>query len=231
MENNTTITGIKKLDEILDGELRKGALYLIASHPGYGKTTLAAQMAGNIAKSGKRVCFITLEMVEEQLKELMANQGNGDVSVFIDDRSGLTTQEIREFLIAQKADIAIIDYLLLIYSAERLEYRVQEITEITRSLKRIAIELQIPIICLTPLIRRAMFERGKGRIPRPKLPEDLRVIGSIEQDCDVIIFLHRDENDTENITEIIIAKNRYGSCGTVEATFDMKKRLFVKKEL
>ena len=228
MGNNPTITGMTKVDEILDGELRKGALYLIASCPGYGKTTLASQMAGNIAKSGKRVCFISLELVKEQIEELMAKQGNGEVSLFIDDSSALTTQEIKEQIIAQNADVAIIDYLGLISIEGEFKYRIQETTEITRQLKVIAKELQIPIVCLSLLSRREMRERGKGHIPRPKLPEDLRVFGSIEQDCDVVVFLHRDENSKDNSTEIIVAKNRYGSTGSIDVYCDSDKLIFTE---
>ena len=228
MENNPAITGLTRVDEILDGELRKGALYLIASCPGYGKTSLAIQIAANIAKSGKRVCFISLELIKDQLRDLMAKQGDGDASLFVDDRSALTTQEIKEQIIAQNADVAIIDYLGLISIECKFEKRSKEITEIIRQLKAIAKELQIPIICLSQLSPRAMRIRGKGHIPRPKLPEDLRVFGSIEQDCDVIIFLHREEDATDSTVELIVAKNRYGECGTIEATFD-KERLTFKE--
>ena len=226
MENNTTITGITKLDEILDGELKKGALYLIASQPNYGKTSFAIQMAANIETSGKKVFFCSLEMIKEQIKDRLAKQGKGNVSIVIEDRSRITPCEIKELLVAEDADVAIIDYLGLISIDGKFKYRRQEITEITRQLKVIAKELQIPIICLSQLSRRAMFVRGKGHIPRPKLPEDLRVFGSIEQYCDVIIFLHREEDATDSNVEIIVARNRYGECGTIKATFDSEKRLF-----
>ncbi|MBR3149801.1 MAG: DnaB-like helicase C-terminal domain-containing protein [Eubacterium sp.] len=230
MENNATITGITKLDEILDGELKKGALYLIASQPNYGKTSFAIQTAASIAESEKKVFFCSLGMIKEQIKDRLAKQGKENVSIVIEDRSGITPCEIKEMLIAQNAEVAIIDYLGLIYIDGKFENRRQEITEITRQLKVIAKELQIPIICLSQLSRRAMFVRGKGHIPRPKLPEDLRVFGSIEQDCDVIIFLHREEDATDSNVEIIVARNRYGQCGTIEATFDKERLLFTEKE-
>ena len=191
MENNPTITGMTKVDEILDGELRKGALYLIASQPSYGKTSFAIQTAASIAESGKKVFFCSIELLKEQIKDRLAKQRKDNVSLIIEDRSVISPCEIKELLIAQNADVAIIDYLGLISIEGKFEKRSQEITKIIRQLKAIAKELQIPIICLSQLSRRAMFVRGKGHIPRPKLPEDLRVFGSIEQDCDVIIFLHR----------------------------------------
>ena len=75
MENNATITGITKLDEILDGELKKGALYLIASQPNYGKTSFAIQTAASIAESEKKVFFCSLGMIKEQIKDRLAKQG------------------------------------------------------------------------------------------------------------------------------------------------------------
>lgn len=229
MENNTTITGITKLDEILDGELKKGSLYLIASQPNYGKTSFAIQTAASIAESEKKVFLCSLEMIKEQIKDRLAKQGKGNVSIVIEDRSRITPFEIKELLVAENADVAIIDYLGLISIDGKFEDRCQEISEIARQLKVIAKELQIPIICLSQLSRRAMFVRGKGHMPRPDL-QDLRVFGSIEQDIDVVVFLHREEDATDSNVEIIVARNRYGECGTLEATFDKERLLFTEKE-
>lgn len=230
MENRMKITGITKLDEILDGELKKGALYLIASQPNYGKTSFAIQTAASIAESEKKVFFCSLGIIKEQIKDRLAKQGKGNVSIVIEDRSRITPCEIKELLVAEDADVAIIDYLGLISIDGKFEDRRQEISEITRQLKLIAKELQIPIICLSQLSRRAMFVRGKGHIPRPKLPEDLRVLGIIEWDIDVVVFLHKDENATDSTVELIVARNRYGQCGTIEATFDKERLLFIEKE-
>ena len=125
-------------------------------------------------------------------------------------------------------DCVIIDYLGLIQSAEKTENRVQEVTKITKNLKMMAKDLNIPVVCCAQLSRNT---EGRGKSHRPQL-SDLRESGSIEQDADIVLFLYREEyysgeKDSEsqdeiepNKTELIVAKNRHGETGTVDLIFD-----------
>ena len=123
-------TGINHLDALLEGGLHKGELCLIAARSGIEKTTFTMHIAGNIAKEGKKVCFISLEMSEEQLKNHMAKQGYGDVSITIDAYPKASPKYILNKLETDKAEVAVIDYLELIQADEERVARRQEIFEI-----------------------------------------------------------------------------------------------------
>ena len=166
--------------------------------------------------------------------------------IFLDDTSSITVPEMKAKIRRlnqdpQKPDVGvvIIDYLQLMSSAKRTESRVQEVSEITRSLKIMAKELNVPILCLSQLSRNT--ERGTGRDRRPML-SDLRDSGSIEQDADSVMFLYReayyknredDDNDEEvrdDIAECIIGKNRHGEVGTVKLGWDGAHTKFLNIE-
>lgn len=158
--------------------------------------------------------------------------------IYIDDTPALTVMELRSKARRLKAEknigLLIIDYLQLMRSSERKDNREQEISEISRSLKALAKELNIPVIALSQLNR--AVETGKGMEKRPQLAH-LRESGAIEQDSDVIMFIYREEyylklsqkevpEDKKNIAEIIIAKQRNGPTDTVEVFFNDKLTLF-----
>ena len=248
-------TGFGMLDKYISG-LNKSDFILIGARPAMGKTSFALNLAQNVAQSGKKCLFFSLEMTKEQLAEriLAANSGvpsqklrtgelTGDewtrlgnaagkleqVELWLDDSSTITVPEIKSTVKRLKnVDIVIIDYLGLIQSAVRKENRVQEVTEITRTLKMMAKDLDIPVVCCAQLTRAT---EGRGKSHRPQL-SDLRESGSIEQDADIVMFLYRpdyyraeadadDQDDIDaNLTELIVAKNRHGAVGTVEMTFD-----------
>ena len=146
-----------------------------------------------------------------------------NVPIYMDDSSGISVPEIkakiRQINLNPKNEpigLVIIDYLQLMQSAKRTESRVQEISDITRNLKIMAKELNVPVICLSQLSR----ANEKRDDKRPML-SDLRESGAIEQDADIVLFLYRDDyyhEDTEkhNIAECIVAKNRHGGTGKVE---------------
>ena len=157
-----------------------------------------------------------------------------DAKFYVDDSGGMTVSEIRRKCrklknSADGLDLIIIDYLQLLSSSNKYSgQRVQEVGEISRDLKKLAMELDIPVIALAQLSRSVEQRRGDDK--KPKL-SDLRESGSIEQDADIVLFLHSDEygqyegNKNRKI-ELLVAKNRSGSTGTVNLTFEMNTGLF-----
>ena len=246
-------TGFPDIDKKTAG-FQKGDLVIIGARPAMGKTTLAQNLAYNIASINRKgVLFFSMEMAKNEIVDRIisdvANVDNwnirtGNISdedfariddainemdgvpIYIDDASSLTIHEIRNKARRAMHDheicTVVIDYLQLITGSDRYKgNRVQEITEISRGLKILARELEIPVIALAQLSRNVT---GRDD-PRPVL-SDLRDSGSIEQDADLVMFLHRvdyykkkDEEDT-NITELIIRKHRHGAIGTIELFFD-----------
>lgn len=249
-------SGFGMLDKYLTG-LNKSDLILIGARPAMGKTSFALNLAQNISMGARKKCIVfSLEMTKSQLAErLLASQagvesqklktgemtkeewvrlGNAagqfnDVELYLDDTSSITVPEIKSRVRRMKnVDCIIIDYLGLISSAGKKENRVQEVSEITRGLKMMAKDLNIPVICCAQLSRGT---EGHGKNHKPQLA-DLRESGSIEQDADIVLFLYREDyyrNDVDedkqddidaNKTELIIAKNRHGATTSIELTFD-----------
>ena len=242
-------SGFSHLDAVTSG-LNKSDLILIAARPAMGKTAFALNIAQNVAKnnSDKQVCIFSLEMPREQLvSRLMSSAAqvdshklrsgflNGDdwvrlaagasylnsLPIYIDDTASITVQQIKAKLRRMKnLGLVVIDYLGLIGTTLRTENRVQIIGEITRQLKIMAKELDVPIILLSQLSRGPESRTDK----RPML-SDLRESGSIEQDADIVMFLYRDayynkENANQNEAECIVAKNRHGETGTIKLAWD-----------
>lgn len=247
-------TGFKDLDKKTAG-LQQGDLIIVGARPAMGKTTFAQNIAYNVATINKRgVLFFSMEMASNEIVERMIadvsgidswkiRTGNisdedfatigdalgemGETPVYIDDTSTMTVQELRNKArrAAHDHDIGliIIDYLQLISGSDRYAgNRVQEITEISRGLKQLARELKVPVVALAQLSRNVTSRDD----PRPVL-SDLRDSGSIEQDADLVMMLHRvdyyhmNEEDYEktNITELLIQKHRHGSVGKIELYF------------
>lgn len=247
-------TGFKDLDKKTAG-LQKGDLVIIGARPAMGKTTFAQNLAYNIASINKQgVLFFSMEMAANEIIDRMISDVSGvdnwnirtgnlsdeefsrigdalgemdEIPIYIDDTSSMTIMELRNKARRAMHDhnisVVIVDYLQLIQGSERYAgNRVQEVTEISRGLKILARELEIPVIAL------AQLSRGvTGRDdPRPVL-SDLRESGSIEQDADLVMFLHRVDYyhmnepgyELTNITELIIAKHRHGAVGKIELYF------------
>lgn len=257
-------TGIKELDYKISG-LNRSDLIILGARPGMGKTSFALNIATHVAmKENRKVCFFSLEMSRDQLAQRVLSSESGvdseklrngnlqspdwvalgdagerlsHANFFIDETAGITVPEMKaKIRRLGNVDLVIVDYLGLMHSARRIDNRVQEISEITRSLKVMAKELQIPVIVCSQLSR-ATEVRGKSH--KPGLA-DLRDSGSIEQDADIVLFLYRDEyynNDTENgdvavpgKAECIIAKNRHGSIGSIELHWDGKLTRYTSVE-
>ncbi len=239
-------TGFTGLDTKISG-LNKSDLILIAARPGMGKTSFALNIASNVGlKTDKDVAVFSLEMSNPQLVSRMlssdamimsdklrtghldaeewsrlavSSQKLSGTSIYLDDTAGITVAQMKAKLRRLKnLGLVIIDYLQLMSSGSRVENRVQEISQITRSLKVMAKELNVPVICLSQLSRAAEQRQGH----RPML-SDLRESGSIEQDADIVLFLFREdyykegeEEANKNLATCIIAKNRHGETADVQ---------------
>lgn len=155
---------------------------------------------------------------EDWLRIARASNVLAKTRIYVDDNPAITVAEIKAKCrrLGEGLGLIVIDYLQLMQSGgRRTENRVQEVSEISRSLKIMAKELNVPVVCLSQLSRAAEQRADK----RPML-SDLRESGAIEQDADIVLFIYRDdyyndESDEKNVAEVIIAKNRHGSTGTV----------------
>jgi len=241
-------TGFLDYDRMTAG-LHNSDLMILAARPAMGKSAFAINIATNVAvKENRGVIIFSLEMSKEQVgnrilsSEAMVDSNKirtgqlddddwvklastlgrlSEAPIYIEDSSDISIMEIRakcrKLKMEKDIGLVIIDYLQLIRgSGKRNSTREQEIGEISRSLKVLAKELDVPVIALSQLSRGVEKREEK----RPML-SDLRESGSIEQDADMVLFLHRDDyyqDDAErrNIAEVIIAKHRAGSTGSVD---------------
>ncbi len=237
-------SGFSGLDRVLVG-MGKSDFILVGARPGMGKTSFAMNVATNVAEATKKaVAIFSLEMSAEQLvSRILSSEAlidsyrlrSGELTdddwtklahassrlsgcdILIDDTTNITATSMKAKLRRVKnLGLVVIDYLGLMHSDRNIDNRVQEVAEITRSLKIMAKELQVPVLCC------AQLSRGpEGRTDKRPMLSDLRDSGSIEQDADIVLFLYRDEyykteNEPQNTAEIIVAKNRHGSTGNVK---------------
>ena len=246
-------TGYHMLDDLTCG-LQNGEMIIIAGRPSMGKTSLALNIAEQVGVVDKiPIAIFSLEMGKQQLAErflcsksqvdsqkvrkgflntedyqklVEACGALSDAPIYIDDTAALTPLELRGKArrLKSRYDIRciMVDYLQLMSLGGRIESRQQEITEISRYLKALARELSVPIMVLSQLNR-----SPEGREDHRPRMSDLRESGSIEQDADVVMLLHREDyyhrNEegftANNVAEVIIAKQRNGPTGTVELVF------------
>ena len=256
-------TGFRDLDNLLAG-FQKSDLIILAARPSMGKTAFALDIARQSAVQHKTcVGFFSLEMSAQQLVDRMVaseagvnswNLRTGRITtdedferirdaydrlsqapIYIDDQPGNNLLKMRSVARRLKRehglDLIIVDYLQLLAPVHSRpgDNLVQQVTEISRSLKNLARELDVPVIALSQLSRAVEQRGGKPRL------SDLRDSGSIEQDADVVMFIHREdkmnkESDRPNIAEIMIEKHRNGPVGQIELYFDDKKTTFVSLE-
>lgn len=229
MKSETISTGLKKLDEVTKG-FHKSDLIAIGARPGMGKTTFAINLAENIAMSGKKCVFFSLELSNEQLAKKFSTV-NSDMEIYIDDTPGITVSEMNQKIKDLKnVDCVVIDYFGLIRPEIKRTDRIQECHDISRKLRKMANELDIPIICTTTVARNENY----GERPRFS---NLLDGGRLEFYADIFMFLHRnsyyfceiDEDDIEgHTTELIIAKNKHGSTETIELNFDDETKRFIE---
>lgn len=274
-------TGLPSLDAKLGG-LAPSDLIVLGARPGMGKSALAATIGLNVAKSGAGAAFFSLEMSSEQIgTRALASatgisadrqrrgqiEGDGDmkallaaaaqyrdVPFYIDESGGVSLAQlivnVRRHCRTRRIGLIIVDYLQIMNGSDTRQYqnRVQELTQITTKLKALAKELNLPVLLLSQLNRKLEDRDEK----RPGLA-DLRESGSIEQDADIVLFIHREEYwhakdkpgpDAEQAAidkwqremdacagkaEVIIAKHRHGPTGTVELGFDGPRTLFTDR--
>jgi replicative DNA helicase len=254
-------SGFKDLDNKLAG-FQKSDLIILAARPSVGKSSLMLDFARNAAvKHGIPTAIFSLEMSKEQLVDRMLSaqsqvdswklrtaklslddefarlqQGMHELMkapLYIDDTPANTILNMRSVLRRLHSDkpigLVVVDYLQLMNTAKSYDNMVNQVTEISRSLKGLAKEFDVPVIALSQLSR-AVESRGG----RPRL-SDLRDSGSIEQDADVVMFIHREDKygentEKKNIVEILIEKHRNGPTGVLELYFDDKKTSFLSVE-
>ncbi len=256
-------TGFKDLDNMLAG-LQKSDLIILAARPSVGKTSLALDIARQTAVLHNTVVgFFSLEMAAQQLIDRMVaaeakvNSWNlrtgrisdqdewdrireaydklGSAPIFISDEPGNNILKMRATARRLKKEhglgLIVVDYLQLMIptGARANDSMVQQVTEISRSLKNLAREMDVPVLALSQLSRAVEQRGGKPRL------SDLRDSGSIEQDADVVMFIHRDdktnkESDRPNIAEIMIEKHRNGPVGKIDLFFDEKRTTFQSLE-
>jgi replicative DNA helicase len=254
-------TGFRALDSLLSG-LQKSDLIILAARPSMGKTTLGLDIARQTAIKHKTpVGFFSLEMSSQQLVDRMLAAQAGvnswklrtgrikndqdferlqhgleelsEAPIYIDDKSSNSVLAMRSIARRMKSEkglgLIVIDYLQLILPSVQGANvsMVQQVTEISRSLKGLARELDVPVLALSQLSR-AVEQRGG----RPRL-SDLRDSGSIEQDADVVMFIHREDmmgnrttNEKNNVAEILVEKHRNGPVGKVDLLFDEESTTF-----
>ena len=261
---NKVNSGYTQIDEMLTG-FKPGELIILAARPSMWKTAFALNLLTNIALEQKKsVAMMSLEMsVESIVDRIMSevswvpmykiskwNLDNSDfaqmgeameklssANIFLDDKAWITVpilkSKLRKLKIEKKQlDLVIIDYLQLMHSSIFQNNRVQEISEISRWLKELAKELQVPILALSQLSRAV-----ESRVDKKPQLSDLRESGSIEQDADAVLMLHREEyyepdTDRKWATDVCIRKNRNWAVWEIELHFEKEIMKFVetKKE-
>ncbi len=257
-------TGYKDLDDVING-LNKTDLILIGARPSMGKTSVALNLARNVALLGKKVLFFSLEMTKMQLAQHVwfsharvqidkirsGKLDRGDweslgkavtefnnCELYFDDNSNIKVSEMKARVRRMKnVDCVFIDYLGLLTGETRAQNRVQEVTELTRALKLMAKDLEIPVVCCAQLSRET--EKG-GKSRRPQLA-DLRDSGSIEQDADIVMMLFRENYNAGDPTEIDednppktdemeinVVKNRHGATRMVKFRWEAEYTLLTQ---
>lgn len=256
-------SGFKALDDKLAG-FQKSDLIILAARPSVGKTTFALDIARHAAVDHKvPVCVFSLEMSAAQLAQRMLSSESrvdafklrtarnlndndfrfiqdsisrlSEAPIYIDDQPGNNILKMRSFARKLQAEkglgLIIVDYLQLMVPVQsrNTDNVVQQVTEISRSLKNLARELDVPVIALSQLSRAVEQRGGKPRL------SDLRDSGSIEQDADVVMFIHRedrykDQAERDNIAEILIEKHRNGPTGVAQLKFDGQHTTFLPLE-
>ncbi len=243
-------TGLLDLDRLLGG-LQKSDLLIIAGRPGSGKTGFLLSIAKNAAQRHKKhVAIFSLEMSNEQLVQRLIAQETGidtqrlrtgkldddewplfthsievlsDTHIWLDDTPALTPMQLRtkcrRLFMEFGLDLVIVDYLQLMSGDTRNDNRVQEVSYISRNLKILARELNVPVLAAAQLSRAV-----EQRTDKKPVLSDLRESGSLEQDADIVMFIHRPDamdetSEKKNIAELMVAKHRNGPVGTVELVF------------
>lgn len=239
-------TGLKDLDSLLNGGYTGGQLVIYAARPGKGKTALLITNTLNMMKAGRSVLFFSLEMTAREVAQRLISQISGiDVDRLqagklteaewkkhaeaVDELSGMkdlltvidlpavkighVRQLVRREFVRKKWDVVILDYLQLAEADDKKPNRYQEVGQISRGLKALAKEMDVPILTAAQLSRAPEQRANK----KPQL-SDLRESGDLEQDSDIVIFIHR-EDGTDEPPELIVEKHRNGKTGPIPVMY------------
>ena len=233
-------TGFADIDNLLVG-MGKGDMVIVGARPGVGKTSFTMNIATRASKNeGKVVCVFSLEMSAEQLvMRMISSEAKVDskilrsgqllpehwnslaiaantlsqCNILIDDTPGMSVTMMKSRLRRIKnLGLVVIDYLQLMQGETKSDNRAQEVGEISRGIKLMAKEFGVPVLTCAQLNREVTANKGAGRLPQLS---DLRDSGSIEQDADSVMFLHRKEGEELKV-QVVIAKNRHGGTGIIE---------------
>lgn len=261
-KNKSEITGVSTglidLDKITSG-FQKQNMIILAARPSMGKTALSLNFCINAAREKKTVAIFSLEMSKSELsqrilsyesninlKKILSGQLSDDelltimkainnlsfYDIYIDDQGAITPlyikSQLRKLSVDKKIDLVMVDYLQLMNSGEKtLENRNLEIAKISMAMKNLAKEFNVPMLVLSQLNR--SVETRADKIP---LLSDLRDSGSIEQDADIVMFLHREyqinkqREELKNLAELSVAKHRNGETGIIKLFFDGERQKF-----
>ena len=252
-------TGFPELDSVTGG-MTNSDLVILAARPGMGKTSFALNLATNVTRrSGRTVAIYSLEMSMEQLvsrmlstealvdshklrtgrlnpqewgRIAMAADSLSGMNVYLSESTGITVPQMKAQLRrVQNLGMVVIDYLQLMDAPLKSDNRVLVISDITRNLKLMAKELNVPVLLLSQLNRGV-----ESRTDKRPMMSDLRESGSIEQDADIIMFLYNDfyynkeKSASPNITECIVAKNRHGETANIKLVWDAQFTRFSSPE-
>lgn len=242
-------TGFSTVDSFLTG-LNDSDLVILAANTGVGKTSFALNIVSNAAKmSGKAVVVFSLEMSNEQLalrlisgealidsKHLRngmlseeewvaiahASETLANTKIYLADATGITVSEMKAKCrrLNEKIGLVVVDYLQLVQSGIKTDSRANEVAAISRALKIMAKDLNVPILCLSQLSRNSDKQERRPRL------SDLRESGAIEQDADVVMILFRENPETPETVKLLIEKNRHGSTGDIDLHWDGKYTKF-----
>lgn len=259
-KEGVSMSGFKNLDDKIGG-FKPGDMVILAARPSMGKTALALNLARNAATAGKHVAIFSLEMSKEQLTDRLISAAMGvdswklakgmlsdeefsrmgdaleslsRASIYMDDSPMGNLMEIkskaRRLKMESGLDFIVIDYLQLMSGGNPMN-RVQEVSEISRGIKSLARELQVPVLALSQLSRTV-----ESRTTKEPILSDLRESGSIEQDADVVLMLYREDyydefTENKGITSVFVRKNRNGPVGQVDLKFDRHHQKFYDVEV
>ncbi len=242
-------TGFSTVDAFLSG-LNDSDFIILAANTGVGKTSFALNICSNAAKScGKAVVVFSLEMSNEQLalrliasdalidsKKLRtgilneeewvaiahASENLANTKIYLADATGVTVNEMKAKCrrLNEEIGLVIVDYLQLVQSGIKSDSRANEVAAISRALKIMAKDLNVPILCLSQLSRSSDKQERRPRL------SDLRESGAIEQDADVVMILYRENPETPETVKLLIEKNRHGSTGDIDLHWDGKYTKF-----
>ncbi len=211
-------TGLADIDRQINGGLTDGQLAIVGGRPGSGKSILTAQIAATFARRQEPALIVSLEMTRSEIAGRLAKTIPRDelrrLPIHIVDTTSNIDRIAGLIRLAHRRDgirLVVLDYLQLAESSDRKANRERQVAEVSRTLKRLAMDLQIPVIAACQLNRESTKDNRRPRL------SDLRESGAIEQDADIVGLLHRPDGDSPS--EVIIAKNRNGAPGIVQLDF------------